>query len=609
MKSAEATRLPVPPGGSATPQELRSLLQAKDDSQFYRGLAAHAADLTGATTLIYAEQSGTLALLATRIRISLPPGLLETPEVKATLVAGLKSRTRVVLKLNQVGLILWATSLEQEGSMGVALLLSANALDPALEARLAQMLIIPQSLYGQRRLLQESESLRHGLDQTCLFLDTIYRSASAPTFRRGMQVLAEDLRSFVGAEYVAVGLGSRLNCRVEALAPGSKFDHRSQVMQRAAQLMRESIAVGSAIGWPLEMLASLPGLNLASDQDGLLDQLKAKAVTAHPLKMADGEIFGVWICWWPERPAAEKLQLADAVTPHVGATAKTIRLARPAGLLGFYQQHVAEARWSRRSVVLGLLLLFIALMCVPIPYRLGVPCWSDPELRRQVAVPFDGILAVAHVEPGQQIKQGQVLAELDGKEIGWKLAEVQARLNSLSKRRDQVLAAENMSEAQLASLEMASLDAERRLLQYQSENLQIRSPLDGVVISGDLAQSEGVPVQRGQRLFDVAPIESFTVQLAVPASEIRHIAPGMPVSIRLESEAEFRQTGVVNTLEPVSRIHEGKNVFLGTTTLDNHSGRLRPGMQGKARITSGRKSLGWILFHRPLEFIRLNLPW
>jgi hypothetical protein len=83
----------------------------------------------------------------------------------------------------------------------------------------------------------------------------------------------------------------------------------------------------------------------------------------------------------------------------------------------------------------------------------------------------------------------------------------------------------------------------------------------------------------------------------------------MPVSIRLESESEYTASGTVNTLEPLSRIHEGQNVFLGTATMENTSGRLRPGMQGKARITGERKSLGWILFHRPLEFIRLNLPW
>jgi multidrug efflux pump subunit AcrA (membrane-fusion protein) len=130
-----------------------------------------------------------------------------------------------------------------------------------------------------------------------------------------------------------------------------------------------------------------------------------------------------------------------------------------------------------------------------------------------------------------------------------------------------------------------------------------------VIISGDLDQSEGVPVQRGQRLFDVAPIDSFTVQLAVPATEIRHVASGMPVSIRLESETDFQQTGVLDSIEPISRIHEAKNVFLGSATMTNVDGRLRPGMQGKAQIITPKKSIGWILFHQPIEFLRLHLPW
>lgn len=607
--AADAIRLPAPQGGAVAVQDLKPLLRAKDDAQFYRGVAAHVAEITGATTLVYAEQAGGLSFLATRMRVSLPAGLLDSKEVKATLAAGLKSRTRVVHKLTQAMLVLWALPIEGEASLGLALLFNAKALESGEEGNLVQLMTIPQSLFAQRRLLQEGETLRHGLDQTCFFLDTIFRSASAPSFRRGLQSLAEDLRSFVGAEYTAVGLGSRLTCRVEALAPASKFDHRSQVMVQASHLMRECVAVSSMVGWPQESLPPFPGLNLASDQDAMLELFKVKAVTCHLLKSAEGEGIGAWVCWWKTPPGMDKLHLADALTPHLGATARMIRLARPSGLLGFYQRHFAEARWARRILLPLLLLAFVAGMFVEMPYRLGVPCWIDPELRRQVAVPFDGILARSHVEPGDRVTRNHVVAELDGKEIAWKLAELQSRLNSLTKKRDQALAAENMAESQLASLEMASLEVERGLLRYQSENLQIRSPLDGVIISGDLAQSEGVPVHRGQRLFDVAPIDSFTVQLAVPATELRHIAPGMSVSIRLESETTFHQTGVLDSLEPVSRIHEGMNVFLATATMTNANGRLRPGMRGKARIIAEPKRLGWILFHRPFEFIRLHLPW
>lgn len=605
----EILRVPPAPVSAVSAQDLKPLLRLKDDAQFFRGLAAYVSELTGASTLIFVERESGIAFLATRLRSALPAGLLESKELKATLSAGLKSRSRVVLKLTQLGLVLWAQPIEGETQTGTALLFHTQELQPGQDEKLLHTMALPQSICAQRRLQIESDALKHGLDQSSFLLDSIYRSATAPSFRRGLQSLAEDLRTFVGAEFVAVGLGTRLNCRVEALAPASKFDQRSQVVVQSSHLLREAMAVNSMIGWPLESLPTHRNLNLSADQDSLLEHLKVAAVTCHVLKTTDGESIGVWACFWKNAPSLEKLQLADALTPHLAATARMIRLARPSGLLGFYQRHIAEANAMKRILLPLVLLAFIAAMFVRIPYKLGVPCWIDPELRRQVATPFDGVLAHAFVESGDRVTKNQVVAELDGSEINWKLADVRSRLNSLKKKRDQALAAENMSETQLATLEMASLEVEQSLLKYQSENLQIRSPIDGVVITGDLSQSEGVPVQRGQRLFDIAPIDSFTVQLAVPATEVRHITPGMPVSIRLESEAGFKQTGLLESLEPASRVHESKNVFLGLATMHNTSGRLRPGMQGKAQIVADPQTLGWILFHRPLEFIRLNLPW
>ena len=43
--------------------------------------------------------------------------------------------------------------------------------------------------------------------------------------------------------------------------------------------------------------------------------------------------------------------------------------------------------------------------------------------------------------------------------------------------------------------------------------------------------------------------------------------------------------------------------------MPNLQGRLRPGMKGTADITAGRRMLGWILFHRPLEAALLRLGW
>jgi hypothetical protein len=58
---------------------------------------------------------------------------------------------------------------------------------------------------------------------------------------------------------------------------------------------------------------------------------------------------------------------------------------------------------------------------------------------------------------------------------------------------------------------------------------------------------------------------------------------------------------------PISEIQNGQNVFIGEAMLENDNDVLRPGMKGSVRIHSTRKSIGWILFHRLWEYLRLKL--
>ena len=47
-----------------------------------------------------------------------------------------------------------------------------------------------------------------------------------------------------------------------------------------------------------------------------------------------------------------------------------------------------------------------------------------------------------------------------------------------------------------------------------------------MITNGDLSQSVGMPVQRAQVLFEIAPLDSYRVIVRVPDSEIARVAPG-----------------------------------------------------------------------------------
>ena len=38
----------------------------------------------------------------------------------------------------------------------------------------------------------------------------------------------------------------------------------------------------------------------------------------------------------------------------------------------------------------------------------------------------------------------------------------------------------------------------------------------------------------------------------------------------------------------------------------NEDGKLRPGMRGRVKIRSGWKPLGWVLFHKPWNYVRVR---
>ena len=67
--------------------------------------------------------------------------------------------------------------------------------------------------------------------------------------------------------------------------------------------------------------------------------------------------------------------------------------------------------------------------------------------------------------------------------------------------------------------------------------------------------------------------------------------------------------GALARIHPRSVTREKDNVFLGEVPLDNADGALRPGMKGRATVRTGPRSLGWVLFHRPWNYLMTWLDW
>jgi multidrug efflux pump subunit AcrA (membrane-fusion protein) len=187
----------------------------------------------------------------------------------------------------------------------------------------------------------------------------------------------------------------------------------------------------------------------------------------------------------------------------------------------------------------------------------------------------------------------------------------QARLTS---EREQYLVEQrkSMADREMAATnvlgkKMRQAEAQLALLDEEIRRATILAPFDGVVVNGDLSQSLGAPVEAGQVLFEVAPLRSYRLVLKADERDIGYLQAGQPGELLLTSLPDSHFPFKVVQITPVSSAEEGRNYFRVEARLDETSPRLRPGMEGYAKVVVGRAHLVWIWTHDLTDWIRLKL--
>ncbi|MGB5987606.1 MAG: efflux RND transporter periplasmic adaptor subunit, partial [Desulfobacterales bacterium] len=254
---------------------------------------------------------------------------------------------------------------------------------------------------------------------------------------------------------------------------------------------------------------------------------------------------------------------------------------------------------ARRLLALGAVGLLLVLTLIPLPFKLKADGLVVPVATRFVSVRFDGILKEVHTQPGDRVAADTVLARLDGRDLDLELARLRAERSKSLKLRDQYMAAGSTAETQIALLDAQRYAEQIKLLQEKQRNLELVSPVAGILISGDQRRREGGPVSRGEVLFEVAPVERMEVELAIGEADIGYAREDLPVEIRFSAYPDLRWRGALERITPRSQLRDNRNVFVARLSLDNGDGRLRPGMRGEARIRAGKRPLAWQLFRKP----------
>jgi multidrug efflux pump subunit AcrA (membrane-fusion protein) len=531
---------------------------------------------------------------------------------------------------------------------------------------LEQIAAITAQFLGQRQLVTLDEQ-SSALSQVERFSRVVHESLDpvATAF-----VLANEARRIIGCDRVSVLVERRRKLQLEAVSGQESVERRASAVQAIEALVRVVAKAGEPL-WHPDASRELPP-QIEEELEHYIDESHATALAIIPLHKPKptpvvkpggvdavavakaeaglgiaGELVGALVAEWFASSSFDggKKARVDLVAEH-GKVALANSLTHtslplyPLINLAGKSRVLTTARNLPRTIlaVLGTLAALAALVFVPAELRLEGKGTLEPVHRRDVFAGIEGV--VEKLEPGLEhgamVKEGQLLATLRNTDLEVALADVLGRRASseeqlASTKRslledDKISADEKIRlagrKAQLQR-EIESLEQQEQLYRSKKEDLQVRSPIDGVIVTWQVRDRLLLrPVEKGQVLMSVADKTGpWELEVNMPDDRLGHVnraaaeakstGRDLVVDYILATDPGTRHYGVVKEIHEQAEVRgEEGNTVLVRVTIDperHEKEELGAGASVTARIACGQRPLGYVWFHDVLSFIQTQI--
>ncbi len=329
-----------------------------------------------------------------------------------------------------------------------------------------------------------------------------------------------------------------------------------------------------------------------------------------------GEIVGVLTLERSAERAFEEstFQLCDALATVAGPILELERRedrplhAKIGDTLARGARRLFGPRHPRLKLACAAVGLFLLAICIArVDYRVSAHTVLEGSTQRFIAAPFDGYIEEALARAGDRVAEGDVLCVLEDKKLKHEQSRLVHEYDQLRKEHDKARAEGDRATVKITAAKMAQTRAQLDLVEDQLSRTRLKAPMEALVVAGDLSQSIGRAVERGEMLFQLAPLRSYRVILEVDERDIADVEVGQPGKILLSALIGEAIPFSIEKVTPVSTASEGRNFFRVEARLEESHERLRPGMEGVGKIVVGRRQLIWVWTHRAIDWLRLTL--
>lgn len=475
------------------------------------------------------------------------------------------------------------------------------------------------SLYEMRQTLQRRNA---DLRQLRSGMEVLAAVNERTRFRSAAMAVCNEIASRWGCERVGLGLLKGRYVQLKALSHTEKISRKMKLVQDIEAAMEECLDQDVEVLHP-----SGPEDTFVSRAAAELSEAQGRTnVLSLPLRREGGPVGVLTV----ERSADRSFTPAEVLSLRLAVDLLTPRLlelhahdrwfgARAATATRTALGHVVGPRhtWAK-LLALAVLGVLAFLVFAKGDYTADGTFMLQSDERRVISAPFQARLAEVRVRPGDSVRAGGLLGELDTEELESKRLDAKLRQSEHLKQAKAARARaanaatrperdEAIAEAELAEIRARKIEAEVRELDRKLAQARMSAPMGGTVISEDLTSKSDPVVEKGEPLFEIAELGAIYAELSIPEDEIGEVREGLRGELAPAAFPDRKIGFTVERILPVAEAVEEGNVFRVRLRLDRHADWMRPGMEGVAKVHLGRRSYAWLWSRRLVNWVRMKL--
>jgi hypothetical protein len=473
--------------------------------------------------------------------------------------------------------------------------------------------------------------------------------------------IANETRRLLGCDRVSVARWNGKRCKVIAISGQDRFDNRANVVKKLQNVATACVSADS----PFWIKGEVKGLapEVAKQINEYLDEAHSRTLIVLPLAVRppsgpDLEMqrrnrptrkLGAVILEYfdadvGEDTIAEKKELIVSQAELAWENSRKhneVFLLPVFQRLGAAQQFLFRNHFAKTMTALGALaLLTLFLIFFPKELKMRAEGVMRPTNRQTIFSQVENsIINEVLIDEQSPVRKGDVLLRLKNPELEYRIAEVKGRIETSKKQRQILISrgsrtplanrepgqqdAAVLDDLELLEAQQAILEQQLALLNEKKESLDVRSPIDGIVVTPQPKRRlQNLPAGSSLAVLEVADYSGpWELDLKIPQNRVGYITQAMQEKRSQPLKVEFRLGTNPNI------VLDGKLVSVSNRAVPNPAGsteykalvdadraqfeklrdELRTGAGVTAKIHCGTRSLGFVCFYQILDWLRTHV--